>query len=56
MMQKHEQYLIININENNGHEFSGILALNFTFLFVMPILEIFNGDDFIFNFLMVRFL
>ena len=42
------------INEINGHEFSVILALNFIFLFVMLISEIFNGNDFRSNFLMVR--
>ena len=47
--------IIITINEINGHEFSVSLASNFTFLFVMPISEIFNGDDFRFNFLIVRF-
>ena len=49
------QYFIITINEINGNEFSVILALNFTFLFVMPISEIFNVVDFRFYFFMVRF-
>ena len=41
---------LITINEINGHEFSVILALNFIFLSVMAFSEIFNGDDFRFNF------
>ena len=44
------QYFIITINEFNGHEFSVILASKFTFLFVMPISDIFNGNGFRFNF------
>ena len=55
MVPQRDQYFIITINEINGHEFSVILALNFIFLFVMAISEILNGDDFRFNFLMVRF-
>ena len=54
MVPKRDQYFIITINEIN--EFSVILALNLIFLFVMPISDIFNGDDFRFNFLMVSFL
>ena len=56
MVPKRDQYFIITINEINGHEFSVILALNLIFLFVMPISEIFNGDDFRFHFFMVGFL
>ena len=33
MVPKCGQYFIITINEINVHEFSVILALNFTFLF-----------------------
>ena len=47
MVPKRDQYFVITINEINGHEFSVILALNFIFLLVMPISEIFNGNDFI---------
>ena len=56
MVPKRDQYFIITINEINVHEFSVILALNLFFLFLMPISEIFNGDDFRFNFLIVSFL
>ena len=56
MVLKHDQYFIISINEINGHEFSVIFALKFIFLFVMSISEIYNGDYFRFNVLMVRYL
>ena len=55
MVPKRDQYFVITINEINGHEFSVILALNFIFLLLMPISEIFNGNDFISIFLLVRF-
>ena len=46
MVLKRDQYFIITFYEINGHEFSVILALNFSFLFVMPFSEIVNGDCF----------
>ena len=55
MVSKPDQYFIITINEVDGHELSVILALKFICLFLMSISEIFNGDDFRFDFLVVRF-
>ena len=54
MVSKRGQYFIITINEMNGHGFSVIIAFNFTFLFIIPISDILNGNDPRFNFLMVR--
>ena len=56
MLPNPDQFFIITINEINGHEFSVFSVLNYILLFLMSISEIFNCDDFRFNFLMVIFL